>query len=593
MNNDVKIPISEFQYEGDDRVFEIMDEQARQSSAKIYKENGDTVLDFGGDLEVPENTNPIVTAINEIKETQTQQSSQIAEFYDKTFHLNSDDFEIGGINSVGVLTDNTAFIRSKNYLEKNVYVLFPNVGSIYIKVFKHGIFVGNYNGEDYVINPTEHSPIINKRINLNKIYAIDNEYQIKLAYTLNNTALTSDIENVLATCIDSVPIINNIRIENNVNKLSNEIMKMKESYNYFYEDILSQYEQRNNSYYDITSTIAIDTEYIGVYHTIEPIEVNFGDIFDISISVGLSKKQSPIVITDKDFNVLSQQQLELNDGTYDYKILVNDSRAKYLLITYRNNIYRIKKLIYGKKELKGKYVSVLGDSISSYIGTIPQGNNVYYTGTNAGVSSVEQMWWKVMCNITGLIPLVINGWSGSCVTSGVRDYSTWVPSCDLSRCQALHDENHTPDIILIAMGVNDYSYNATLGEWNGNSQIENTNDFSQAYAFMLDKIHSAYPNAQIYCITPWFNQRGVDVGVTYKNSLDLTENDYANKIKKIAYLLNAKVIDGSNIGFNKYNYYPTYCIDSSTSPTHPNAKGQIHMGNTIAKYLINDFTHIE
>lgn len=88
-NEEIKIPISELQYEGDPRVFEIMDETARKNSAKIYKENGDTIIDFGGEAEIPENTNPIVTAINELKETQTQQTSQIANIQEELNGLNA------------------------------------------------------------------------------------------------------------------------------------------------------------------------------------------------------------------------------------------------------------------------------------------------------------------------------------------------------------------------------------------------------------------------------------------------------------------------------------------------------------------------
>ena len=236
---------------------------------------------------------------------------------------------------------------------------------------------------------------------------------------------------------------------------------------------------------------------------------------------------------------------------------------------------------------KGLKLSLLGDSISSYIGTIPEGNKAYYTGSNAGVSSSEQMWWKILCDELEMIPLVINGWSGSTVTNNIRDNIIYKPSSDISRCQELHNGNDMPDIILIAMGVNDYSYNANLGTWDGTTELnDDVSTFRSAYATMLKRIQIKYPNSVIICISPWFVQRGIDKDSTYvNNQLGLTENNYSNAIKDVANIMNCSFIDGTNIGFNRYNYYPKYCIDNELNPTHPNSKGQEIMGTTIAQRL--------
>ena len=90
--------------------------------------------------------------------------------------------------------------------------------------------------------------------------------------------------------------------------------------------------------------------------------------------------------------------------------------------------------------LFGKHLSLLGDSISSYVGTIPSGNDVYYNGSNSGVSDSTQMWWNILCRKTGMIPLVINGWSGSAITTLTdSNHASKVPMSDSSRTQALHN----------------------------------------------------------------------------------------------------------------------------------------------------------
>lgn len=231
----------------------------------------------------------------------------------------------------------------------------------------------------------------------------------------------------------------------------------------------------------------------------------------------------------------------------------------------------------------GKKLSLLGDSISAYSGTIPSGNAPYYTGSNSGVTSYHQMWWKIVCDLLDMDPLIINGWSGSCVTEGVRTDTTC--ASDLSRCQGLDDGANNPDVIIVAMGVNDYSYNAPLGTWAGRSDASDNLTYSEAYAFMLKKIMEKYPNAEILCLSPWFMQRGTDNGTTYTNTSGLCVRDYAESAKKVCEIMGVKWFDADSIGFNRNNYYPTYCVDSSSKPTHPNLEGQKMMGICVARAL--------
>lgn len=244
----------------------------------------------------------------------------------------------------------------------------------------------------------------------------------------------------------------------------------------------------------------------------------------------------------------------------------------------------------------GKRMSILGDSFSAYSGYSTDGHN-YYPVSASDVSSVNEMWWKIVADQLQMTPLVIGAWSGSCVTSGVRNDSTYKPASDPYRCEALHSGVQDPDLILIAMGVNDYSYMDNVNEfgtWDGKtalgtqadlSDYVNT-DFRSAYATMLARIQHAYPAAQIVCITPFFQERYyTSVGVNFLNEISKDIREYADTVREICRIMHVACIDGTDIGFNWNNYYPTYAADSSTHPTHPTVAGQAVIADAVIKQL--------
>lgn len=139
-------------------------------------------------------------------------------------------------------------------------------------------------------------------------------------------------------------------------------------------------------------------------------------------------------------------------------------------------------------------VSILGDSISTYIGYNPRGYAVYYKEDKAydnEINSVDDTWWKQVIDGLGGEPCVNNSYSGSLVTGA------FAPSaCSAERCASLHDET-VPDIILIYMGTNDRGFEMNLGE----NRPNDTMGFYGAYRAMLRQIKNNYPTAKIVCGT--------------------------------------------------------------------------------------------
>lgn len=408
---------------------------------------------------------------------------------------------------------------------------------------------------------------------------------VNIRRTDNTDITTDDLTNVLT--VSKLGEILPYALEQDLNSLERAFNNFKSASETINKIV--HYTENINSFWSIQTTPVSAQAYTGYYVRLDPIPVEYGEIYDLYFTVGTSAKQRAWVLVDEDYNLLSSAETT-TQGYHSYTVEINDVNAEYLLITELGKaseyISITRRVANTPNPFRGLKLSLLGDSISAFSGTIPTGNLSYYNGTNSGVPRASDMWWYKVCQILGMNPLVINGWSGSCVTSGVRDSAVYKPASDTSRCQALNVDSENPDVVLIAMGLNDYSYNAPIGTWDGTSALSNdTTTFRTAYATMISRIQTAYPNALIVCITPWFMQRGTDAGVTYINGNGLTETAFSDAIKDIANIMNCPVIDGTSIGFNRHNYYPTFCEDSAVIPTHPNANGQDVMGVTIAEEL--------
>ena len=257
---------------------------------------------------------------------------------------------------------------------------------------------------------------------------------------------------------------------------------------------------------------------------------------------------------------------------------------------------------------KGKYVSILGDSISAWYQDIPGGtDNAYYKGSNAGVTSGDQMWYRILAANLGMNLLVNNSWSGSRVCKPSSSAQTATPASYPERCQQLHTEEHDPDVVLIAMGVNDWSYGSPTDPWDRSATIADDVSFEQSYIAMISRIHYSYPAARIFCFGPWYSQRETMVTVTkevdgvsqtvpctfvYDYNPHPTRGDYAEIIKRVCTMCDATFIDG-NVGFNPANFYNAdtpadgYCQDGSSENhyTHPNAKGHALMAKVLTDRL--------
>lgn len=252
--------------------------------------------------------------------------------------------------------------------------------------------------------------------------------------------------------------------------------------------------------------------------------------------------------------------------------------------------------------LAGKKLSVLGDSISAFTGHTA-GYTPYYTGENAGVPFYQQMWWNVLCEASGMTPLVINAESGSAITTLTDSaHAEKTPISSEQRTAELNDGTTTPDVIIIAGGLNDFSYaqqaSQEPGSWDGKTAPVADSSFSETYAIMIKRLQTNYPNAIIIALSTMYTMRGTSNGYTFTHTSTgtgnvYTQSDYNNAIKRVCEIMGVLYIDVYSMGLNRGNMYGKFANDDQSHPTHYNRFGQAMLARCIYKQIIKATPYLE
>ncbi len=152
-----------------------------------------------------------------------------------------------------------------------------------------------------------------------------------------------------------------------------------------------------------------------------------------------------------------------------------------------------------KQTFANAYISIMGDSLSTYEGYLPEGYPAFYSYRNAlvaGILNWRETWWGQVIEHFGAHLLVNNSWSGSFVCKPVGcEIESY--GCSDARVNGLAAEGCVPDHILVCLGTNDRGagFRLTGTDPSDLSVIEN------AYGVMLDKMKARYPQAEIWCCT--------------------------------------------------------------------------------------------
>ena len=233
--------------------------------------------------------------------------------------------------------------------------------------------------------------------------------------------------------------------------------------------------------------------------------------------------------------------------------------------------------------LAGKYLSIIGDSISTYSGYSPSGYAEYYP--KGDLNSVNKTWWMQVCKATGLKLLKNASWSGSSVADkdDSPENSAEIAYSD-ARINDLADGDITPDIIIILIGTNDYNRGYPIGNLSITDDIPDgsvsIHDIKPAYACMLNKVINTYPYAHIYCCTLISRYKGSDkIYPILSNGISLAQIN--NAIMEVSNWLGANIIRLDNL-------FPLQVLDTFMydGTLHPNAEGAKIIAQRITKTIM-------
>lgn len=222
----------------------------------------------------------------------------------------------------------------------------------------------------------------------------------------------------------------------------------------------------------------------------------------------------------------------------------------------------------------GKKLSILGDSISTFSGYIPEGNATYYPA--GSVQAVTDTWWDKLRTALGMELEVNNSWSGSRVTTTSGDASA---GC-MTRCE---DLGTAPDVIIVWMGINDFNNEVAIGTYDGKTALPaTTTTFREAYAIMLNKILTKYQTAEVWVCTLPQCERNAESGFPEINGNGVSITAFNDAIVELANAFGVKVLEHAKCGLT-YQNMPTYNPDN----LHPNKLGHSLVVNNDIRQMDN------
>ncbi len=223
---------------------------------------------------------------------------------------------------------------------------------------------------------------------------------------------------------------------------------------------------------------------------------------------------------------------------------------------------------------RDKYFSILGDSISTYEGYLPQGYPSYYCpekSFDTGVYGARETWWGQVIDKLGGRLLVNNSYSGSYVCKAPRcEIGSY--GCSDARALGL-DDGVYPDHILIYIGTNDRGAGFRL-------YSEDKDDLSvieNAYRTMLLKIKGKYKDAEIWCLTLPITSCSRDRYFVFpKTQMGVDMREYGRLIRRAAKDMGCHIIELEDEG---------RCCDT-VDGLHPNFAGMEYIANRVISAML-------
>lgn len=238
---------------------------------------------------------------------------------------------------------------------------------------------------------------------------------------------------------------------------------------------------------------------------------------------------------------------------------------------------------------KGKVISILGDSISTFKGYIPvaDGYNLAHRPRYPQsdlLTDVKLTWWHKLITNLGAKLGINDSWAGSRVSNSLSgnsgDQGPDACMASITRITNL-GSNGTPDLILFYGGTNDAGGNVTVGTFDSTANhttvdLKSTTwtTFADAYKTAIMRLQYYYPNAKIIALLPMWTTSYYTVA-----KMDA----YGETVKTICDYFGVPYIDLRACGINWQNKGTTLGPDG----IHPTASGMALMEVYVRRQLLS------
>ena len=220
-------------------------------------------------------------------------------------------------------------------------------------------------------------------------------------------------------------------------------------------------------------------------------------------------------------------------------------------------------ILSGNDVYKGKKVAILGDSISTYEGWIPQGNFTRYPQPmyEDGVKEVDQTWWKSLLDSMQMEFAINLSQAGRTMTKYGLMYGA---NEELIKQLGT---NGNPDMIFVYMGMNDLHYNIEIGTYE-KAEVGNVSRVIDSFKTAVSLIELYYPTADIVIVSPYYCEY-------YYSSEEL--DIFAGEITKLCQEKCLSMVDLRTSGITE---------DDLPDGLHPGVSGMKKIRRCIAKQLM-------
>ena len=269
-----------------------------------------------------------------------------------------------------------------------------------------------------------------------------------------------------------------------------------------------------------------------------------------------------------------------------------------------------------KEKYSGKYVSVLGDSISTFDGISNDGqinsslsdHAVYYNSVRSPYRWEDTYWGRVITE-TGMQLCVSNSWGSATTVGNGWEDRLYRDSAPYRATRLDRDDGTKPDVILVYMGTNDlrrgdgHAYGdlysrlwnvnadrrgAVVESWfadvleashNGTDLTPGTayTTFDQAYALALYLMTQKYPDAEIVCL-------GLENTNETENFSIQRQAKYNLVIRELAEYFGGIYVDSCG-EYSEITAENAHCYGDDAIALHPNSAGHAAMARMILKTL--------